>query len=401
MASWKDRLRPASFSGILFHVTDAEDSGGRRAGVHEFPLRDRPFVVELGRVARTIRVEGYLIGDNYAVLRERLRAKFDTASPGFPNRPGRTLHLPDADPVKVLCRSYTFRHSTDEGRWVRFFADFVEVGEEVSPAPAVDGAGQADAAGEAVAAAQAESFAEEVQVEGVIEQAREAISDVIVAATRTLRRLDVFSGIARHVARLEDQLTQLVTQASTLVTAPADLAARVVIALDTVLDAAATATGALEAYRALFEFPPTENLGTGLQGDIARENGRQAALLWRVGAAAGAVRAAARVDWETLEDAQETRAELGAVLDVLAGEVADDVLQTLETLRATLGRTVPPPDRDLPSLRTLTLSATMPALVVAFDLYQDEARDEEIVARNRVRDPLLVPGGVPLLVLTR
>jgi prophage DNA circulation protein len=401
MPDWKDRLRPASFSGIPFGVRESELSGGRRAVVHEYPLRDRPFVEELGRDARSISVDGYLVGDDYAERRDRLRDAMEQASPGFPTRPGRLLVHPTFGSLLSLCRSFRFRESTDEGRMVRFQAEFVEVGEELEPNAAVDGPAAADQAGTALGAGASAAFAGGVETAGVVEQAREAVSSVVRSMSVTLRRLDVFSGALRSVEQLESELSSLLVDLSELVTAPADLAARVLGTLDTVMDAAGTASGALEAYRALFDFPPLEGLGDDAQGLQAAENGRLTAELIRTGAVAGAVRAAARVSWETLADAQEARDELGAELDALEELAADDVVPLLERLRSVLATSVPPADQDLPSLRSLTLPATTPALVVAHSLYQDPFRDAEVVRRNAVRHPSRVPGGVPLLVLSR
>lgn len=402
MPSWKDRLLPASFGGVPFKVREQELAGGRRAAVHEYPLRDRPFVEELGREVRRFQVEGYVLGEDYALQRDRLQAVFELASPGFPGKPGRTLVLPSlGGSILALCRTFRFRESTDEGRIVRFLAEFEEVGEELEPAARVDPVGGADAAGEALGAAGGVEFQETVRTAGVVERARQAVEDVVRAATSRLRRLDVFSGPARDVEALESALTGLETQLAVLISAPADLAARALEALDAVLDAAGSPAGALEAYRALEEFPPVDDAGPGLQGEIAVENGRRTAELVRLGAAAGAVRAAARVDFRTLEEAEETREALGLVLDELEEEVGDDVVPALEGLRVALTRAVPPPDRNLPSLRTLTLATTRPALAVAFELYQDEGRAQELVDQNHLRHPLRLPGSVALLVLSR
>lgn len=400
MPSWRDRLRPASFGGVLFHVRESELSGGRRAAVHEYPLRDRPFVEDLGREARRITVEGYLVGDDFATRREELAGRFE-ASPPRSGKPGRILVLPTLGAIKVHCASFRFRDSTEEGRMARFSAEFVEVGEDLFPARGTNPAGAADGAAEAATAAASSEASAGMTTAGVVEEARAGVADVAVELTRRLRRLDVFSGPARDVAALEDALTQLAQQAELLAASPANFAARVLETLDEVLAAASTPLGALEAYRALFEFPPFDPQGSGLQAETAAENRRLAVELVRVGAVAGAARAAARASFETLEDAQAVRDELSGEIDSLAGEVGDELGGELEDLRAVIGRTVPPPAQDLPSLRTVTLAATLPALVVAFSLYQDEGRDEEIVRRNAVRHPLRVPGAVPLLVLSR
>lgn len=180
-----------------------------------------------------------------------------------------------------------------------------------------------------------------------------------------------------------------------------DLAARVLLALDRVLAAASSPAGALEAYRALREFPPVLDAGGGSQGAIAVANGRAAAELVALAALGGSVRAAARADYRTLEEAQGARDELGSELDRLEASASDDVIPALEALRVSLTRSVPPPDRDLPSLRTVTLAATRPALALAFELYQDEDRAQELVDLNGLRHPLRLPGLVPLQVLSR
>jgi len=401
MPTWRDRLLPASFGGVAFHVRESEDAGGRVGAVHRYPLRDLPFVEELGREPRRVSVDGYLLGDDYAERWVELRARMEGASPGFPRKAGRTLVHPSLGSMRVLCTSFRFRESTDEGRMVRFAADFLEVGEEVEPGSAIAPAGASDAAAEALGAAGGAELEEGAVVAGVVERAREAVSDVVLDAVARLRRLDVFSGPARDVDRLEAALSDLTTELSVLVSAPADLAARVLAALDAVLDAAATPFAALEAYRALFEFPPVDDAGGGLQGSIAVENGRLTAQLVRLAAVGGAVRAAARADFATLEDAAALREELSDELDLLAVEVDDATLGPLERLRSVLGRSVPPPSRDLPRLRTLTLAATRPALEVAHQLYQDPERGAELVERNGLRHPLRVPGLVPLLVLSR
>jgi prophage DNA circulation protein len=401
MPSWKDRLLPASFGGVPFKVRESEATGGRRAAVHEYPLRDRPFVEELGREVRGLQVEGYLIGDDYAAQRARLQAVFESASPGFPSKPGRTLVHPTLGTMLVLCRNFRFRETTEDGRMVRFLAEFQEVGEELEPAPRTDPVTGADTAAADLNAAGGVQFAAGAQTTGVVELARTAIEDVVRETTSRLRHLDVFSGPTRDVQALETALTDLETQLAVLISAPADLAARVVSALDAVLAASAGPAGALEAYRALREFPPLEDAGEGLQGDLARENGRQTAELVALGALAGSVRAAARISYRTLEDAQETLEDLGRELDLLEGTASDDVIPSLESLRVALTRAVPPPDRDLPSLRTITLAKTRPALAVAHELYQDEDRAQELVDLNGLRHPLRLPGSVPLRVLSR
>ncbi|MFX9939048.1 DNA circularization N-terminal domain-containing protein, partial [Acinetobacter baumannii] len=63
--TWRDQLRPASFRGVPFHVTQATGTFGRRSVTHEYPFRDLPYVEDLGRRARTLRIEALLLGEDY------------------------------------------------------------------------------------------------------------------------------------------------------------------------------------------------------------------------------------------------------------------------------------------------------------------------------------------------
>ncbi len=56
--------------------------------------------------------------------------------------------------------------------------------------------------------------------------------------------------------------------------------------------------------------------------------------------------------------------------------------------------------RDSARLTTLTPHEVTPALVVAYDYYEDATRDADIVARNQIRHPGFVPP-IALKVLTR
>ena len=400
MADWKDRLRPASYRGVPFGVESTTREGGRRVAVHVFPQRDTPLVEEMGREPRTFAVEAYIVGDDFAERTARLIERLEGASAGFPFRPGGTLVHPSFGQVEVLCRRFTEREANEEGRMARVSIDFVEAGREIQPFGAVDPVGSADAAAETAAAAAGDAYAETVTVAGVLQQGLDAIENTVREVDYRLRRLDIFSGAARAVEALEVALSDLVAQASELATRPADLVGASIDALDNVLAAASTATGALEAYRVLFDLEPAPFPGDGPSALLVRANAREVVDLYRSLAVAGAVRAAARVSWPSLEDAQGARAELEALIDELSAGTQDARNFALAELRRALVGAVPRPLETLPRLLELVLPSSLPALVLGQQLYQDPGRDAEIVARNRVANPLRVPGGVALAVLS-
>lgn len=126
MSSWRDNLRPASFRGVGFLFDDGDMSGGRRLQVNEYPQRDKPFVEDLGRKARSITINGYVLGDDYAQKRDQLLAALE--QPGE----GELIH-PRLGSLKVFAGEFRYSETKEEGRMARFSLSFTEAGELAFP----------------------------------------------------------------------------------------------------------------------------------------------------------------------------------------------------------------------------------------------------------------------------
>ena len=111
--SWRDNLRPASFRGVPFFVEGADQQGGRRQAVHEFPQRDDVFVEDLGLRPHEFRIDGYVLGADYMAARDALIQAANEAGPG-------TLVHPYRGSLTVSCLDWTMRESDREGgiAWV-------------------------------------------------------------------------------------------------------------------------------------------------------------------------------------------------------------------------------------------------------------------------------------------
>ena len=78
-----EKLWPAAFRGVVFHIDDADISAGRRVQVHEYPQRDKPFVEDIGRATREFNVTGFVIGDNYVDQVNALLSALEQPGPGM------------------------------------------------------------------------------------------------------------------------------------------------------------------------------------------------------------------------------------------------------------------------------------------------------------------------------
>ena len=62
---------------------------------------------------------------------------------------------------------------------------------------------------------------------------------------------------------------------------------------------------------------------------------------------------------------------------------------------------IPPPSRDLPHLEKYTPPETLPSLVLTHRIYGSIEHEADLIARNNISNPALVPGGQELEVLVR
>lgn len=128
MSTWREQLQPASFRGVPFEVESEGGPAGRKTQRHEFVQRDKPFVEDLGRKTREVKMVGFVGGDDCLQKRDALLAALDTPGPGELIHPwfGRLTVTADD--------GCDYSHDRREGGMVRFNLVFVEGGDKGFPA---------------------------------------------------------------------------------------------------------------------------------------------------------------------------------------------------------------------------------------------------------------------------
>ena len=399
--SWRDQLRKASFRGVEFFVDTAESALGRRTVTHEYPLRDKPYVEDLGRLARKLTLEAYVLATpanamNYMPGRDALIAALEEAGPA-------TLSHPYLGELRVSCVESRMRETTAEGGMARFTLTLVESGEATFPAARANtGAAVEDSADAALVAAQ-DDFADKFGVEGLPEF-------VSASATSALNGVgNAMSALSKTVTALPDQAVELVgaltsfsTDLSVLIRSPVDLASRVTDLAARLPLIAATPVDALRMLRGMFRHGLAGSISVSTQTRVAEGRNLSAvSSITQRAAVIEAARVSNRIEFDALQDAAAVRTELADELDRLmeAEGAGDDVYQALAALRAAMVTDITLRGANLARLVSFTPLRTMPALAIAYDFYEDAGRDAEIVARNRIRHPGFVPGGRALELL--
>ena len=95
--------------------------------------------------------------------------------------------------------------------------------------------------------------------------------------------------------------------------------------------------------------------------------------------------------FESLDDAVAARDTLLLWIDGLGGSVPDNIFLLLQDLRFAVAKAVPDADNELPRLRLFTPSASLPVVVLAYQIHGDAERSGEMLRQNTVPHPGFMP----------
>ena len=397
-ASWRARLRPASFRGVSFYVDSGSGAGGRRGPDHEYPGRDTPYAEDLGRKQHVWNFNAYLIGDNYAARRDQLARVCDQKGSG-------ELIHPTYGAVEVVCRSWSYTEERERGRYCTFQLEFHEAGQLQEPSDAQDADAAVGSAADPVGTSATQSFLGSFSTEGGGAWLTSAAATDIEALAQTLEQLR-FPAATQPQSQLGQALDYLTDNAGALAADPPALAGRtdqafqyfteageaqpVVTAMLRFVNPEETAAAAL-AMRAAHTGVDLPYVIRRAQNRASFENFTHRLALREIGYA---------VTGLDLDNYDEAWRVLDAITDAFrriedaaadAGD--DDEFIALISLRAAITRMVKARAAALTPLVTYYVLGGSPAnaLTLAWRLYQDTGRDLELVARVKARNPAFLP----------
>lgn len=396
--TWRNSLLPGSFKGASFQIEGHNHNGGRRGQLHEYPQRDTPYFEDMGRKAREFTIDAFIVGENYQIQRDALIAACESQGGG-------SLVHPYLGTKQVVCTSFTVSERIEEGRMCRVSMTMVEAGTNLFPAGAQDlGFRVAGLAGLAEAATIAD-FVQSYSANGLpgfVFESVESVAGDLISIVTGLSGADEFvaavSGYARDIQALSRE--------------PADLASSTFDLIKTLRAAIqpsqrdpATASAASQAMQAIAGFSVA-----GTTAGIKQTTATRIAQVGNLDAYEALVRRAALVNEAMAVPSLKpdsyqaatayARDYVGRVDDeLLAGASNETSYLPLTDLAAAVSASMNTKAGTLPQLIDLTLPETKPSLLVAYEQYADAKRSDDVLLRNKVRNPSFVPAGVPLEVL--
>lgn len=404
MTTWREELRRvairgretigASFRGVPFLVESSERAGGRRVVVHEFPLRDQPFVEDLGMRARTFRVDGFLVGDDYLDRRDDLIAALEDTS-----GPGELVH-PYHGILRAICVNLSVRETRAEGGMAVFSMEFAE-----TPAQAPVPVTEADPVGRVGDAADAAIDATEAEFEGRY-SATGLPSFALASAATALSNITAGMGVAlapvvsttQELAAMTGAIRTITDTASTLVRTPAGILGGFRDVILGLVETTASAPG--DVMRALVRAYGSDPGPDAPETTATREHERanQVALVGglRQVMAIEAARLAPITTYDSIEEATDARDDIAALLEDQATGAGDTAYPALVNLRSEVLRAVPG-NTTFARVLTITLRSQIPSLLLAHRLYGSVDRETDVIARNQISHPGFVAGELKVL----
>lgn len=395
-----ESLSPASFRGVPFQVETADLGAGRRTQLHEYPQRDKPYAEDLGRATRELTFTGFVVGADYVDQANKLLAALEERGPGTLVHPWlgtQTVSL--KEPARV---------SFDAALGVaRFSLAFVESGALEFPAAATSTPVETRNAATALETSAVESFAKQFSISGfqdfVSSAANAALADVLgVVALGEIGKLFAYSS----------SLANTVSTVIGLVSNPATLGWKL-LGLVGLSGIASTVSAWVSLVRSLTRSSRSHKLAPPASPSLYTPSRQQAyvntsainaltrqALLAQAVGASSLIGSAVDAHRPTYEDYLSVRDDLAAALDEESLTATDTVYPILQAARQAVWQDLTARARDNARLTTLTPAEVLPAVVIAYDYYEEASRDDEIIARNALRHPGFVPAN-PLKVLTR
>lgn len=436
--SWYDDLHldgKGSFRGVEFYVDASTLEGGRRTVIHRYPGRNDVGTEDNGLEPRVFSVEAYVVGADYFAARDSLREALE--DPG----PGPLIHPFHGHATVIVNGKYRLQETFRDGGMARFSIPMLEVADTLAPVVEPDTAAELELAVEAVNTAAAAAFEDTFDVVDYAATVAAAAASLVNEASLAMSAVNNYVTSAMNVAdELSESISDLADTAASLVRLPSTLASSILSIVASTMATAGTLTSvwqdyfdsAVEALGDIAGSPITAASGaTPASGDarveivmrsyrdligmglddtdvdttttqLTQQATNQAALdvFTRVVAVSEVSRTISTLPFTSATKSEEVRDEIFEELDALQESVADDVYGPLVDLRTALAAYLAEVAEELPRIVEFTPAATLPAIVLSQQLYGDVAYEADLIARNNVRDPLRIPGGAPLEVLT-
>lgn len=410
---------PASFRGVPFKVEGHTTTFGRKTAVYKLPFESKGVAhLDLGRAPRRFRMKAFLIESlpdkTLRAQRDELVAALETPGAGL-------LVHPIYGRVNVIVEdNINFLESTQQGGMIEVELEFVEAREAATQTKQPDAQAEQVKKARALRTAAGQAFEKRfnLDVPDFVAKSNLAVLDNVLDGLRQInaligQTLKVPSHFAAQIDRIANEMGELIHTPKALFDAVDYLIVSMIQSAYTAfglprrnprsgLGSLSFTIGASAALGAL----TAEPTGSTPAREQERVNRAVTLVAFRASALGASAEVAANFPFTSANEARSIMLDLVDALtglsdnDITGVEPDSDTYDALRELQAATTSHLSGVAGSLSELTTHIPVATIPAVVLAYRLYGDTERYEEILNRNiEVTHPLFVPGAIELEVL--
>ena len=378
---WRKNLQQGMFKNVPFHISSHEYSSGRRHVDHEFPSKEQGNSEDLGKSLPRFSMSLYVLGDDYFVQRDALIEALNSEGAGELIHPYLGRHEVQAGP-------FTMSESVQDGRIARFSVQFITAGTARFPASALDGFSAVNSTALKALEVVGDGFSASIDLLTAPARITEEAADFVRGAA------DLLTGINRKLGTVtaaasdtELALQDIRSNVFSLLNSPRELSRRFNNAFASLL---VSASDQKELSRALFFEGLDEDQGP--PGSLRYRSQRALRNLIIEQSLSYQAMSAIRGEYLSTQEALNVRDFLNRNIDAQLNRVDDDVVfQSIKDLQVEVNRAFPPP--SVGQVLTYTPAQSLPAIVIAYQLFGGIEKEEIIIQQNKIRHPGFVPGG--------
>lgn len=393
--NWLKTLWAASYKGVPFFVDKDNERGSRRIVEHEFPMRDEPFLEDLGEGVRHYRVTAYCVGNQADTNASSVMSICATRGPGI-------LILPTHGPVLVRCLEFERNRDKDRHGYIGHSLTFSREGASTALVSSAILSNLTFIAVDNLATSIASTFVGNLlatlQPDFVVGAAVNGLLDA-VATVETLRATNPVDVIVSAAQR--NELISLYADLPELIADPvsrAEVPERIVAAMRAV-SAAIEPEVRVSAIEEILQALPAPAVIVPSAYPTPRRrdqaiNREEADRVLRLAAIAAYCEAVALAPLRDRPAALTLRGNVSEYLEAEIESIDPGQFDLYRSLQATRDATVNYLSKsilDLAPVRTIDANQSMPSLYWAWRFYKDPNRSTEIVERNRLSHPSFVP----------